>query len=531
VYDTTFIKDTPLVAYFRLKVNDNTSSSEVARVSVRGGGTEYGPLSLRGTDFSAPNQYQEFALNFTFNTNPDDLFLIFQFWRSGSADVYVDAVSIFSAPQAITSPLAWSVPGNNYRGQGVWVRYTNGSQFSVISEAVTVQEPSPRTVSGNTGVGGATLSYNDGTPKTITADGSGNYSITVPFGWSGTVTPHKAGYVFYPPSQSYTDLNINQSAQNYLAVEILTAPGLTLPAEGGHVLELRPTFDWGDVINAGYYSIQISRNSAFTQIVVSDTPSSSALTLRKDLSPDAAHYWRVRTEGLGGPSLWSPIRTFTTPNPPGVPALISPNPGAITMDYKPTLKWDQVIVPRLTEFDHYQIQIAANMAFTSPVVDSNVLGSPNTPTLYSLANNLLPNTKYYWRVRAFNKSNEMSSWSEVRSFSTPRPLLNNRRPTIYSLDAALPAPVIVGPSSDSVIGGPRPILEWGDVPGATSYIVQVSSDPMFTASPYIVSATIVDSRYAFIKDAPARTTLYWRVLTISGGSISEWSPVSVFSVP
>jgi uncharacterized protein YkwD len=137
VWDTTFIKDTPLVAYFRLKVSDNTSNNEVARISVNGGGTEYGPLSLRGTDFAASDQYQEFALNFTFNSDPNNPFLTFQFWRSGSADVYVDAVSIFSEPQMVTSPLVWSVPGSNYRGQGVWVRYTNGSQFSSIAEAAT----------------------------------------------------------------------------------------------------------------------------------------------------------------------------------------------------------------------------------------------------------------------------------------------------------------------------------------------------------------------------------------------------------
>jgi hypothetical protein len=74
-----------------------------------------------------------------YNTNPDDVFLIFQFWRSGSADLYVDAVSIFSTPQPVTSPLTWSLPGGNYRGQGVWVRYTNGSQFSAITEAATSQ--------------------------------------------------------------------------------------------------------------------------------------------------------------------------------------------------------------------------------------------------------------------------------------------------------------------------------------------------------------------------------------------------------
>ena len=42
--------------------------------------------------------------------------------------------------------------------------------------------PSTVTITGNAGVGGATLSYVDGTPKTVTSDGSGNYTITVPSG-------------------------------------------------------------------------------------------------------------------------------------------------------------------------------------------------------------------------------------------------------------------------------------------------------------------------------------------------------------
>jgi hypothetical protein len=45
-----------------------------------------------------------------FNSNHDDQFLIFQFWRDGIADPYVDAVSIFSTPQAIALSLVWSVP-------------------------------------------------------------------------------------------------------------------------------------------------------------------------------------------------------------------------------------------------------------------------------------------------------------------------------------------------------------------------------------------------------------------------------------
>lgn len=136
VWTTDFIKDVPLMAYFRLKVNDNTSDSEVARISVKGGGTEYGPIRLKGTDFTHVDRYQEFPLAFTFHTNPDDSFLTFSFWRAGSADVYVDTVFIFTMPEPVTSSMTWTVPGGNYRGQGVWVRYTDGgSQFSPIAEA------------------------------------------------------------------------------------------------------------------------------------------------------------------------------------------------------------------------------------------------------------------------------------------------------------------------------------------------------------------------------------------------------------
>ncbi|MBI5963343.1 MAG: fibronectin type III domain-containing protein [Chloroflexi bacterium] len=73
---------------------------------------------------------------------------------------------------------------------------------------------------GNAGVGGATLSYTDGTPKTVTADSIGNYSITLPTNWSGTVTPSKTGYTFFPASTTYTNLNVAQTITNYSATAI-----------------------------------------------------------------------------------------------------------------------------------------------------------------------------------------------------------------------------------------------------------------------------------------------------------------------
>ncbi len=70
-------------------------------------------------------------------------------------------------------------------------------------------------ISGNTGVGGVRLSYLDGTDKTATSAGNGNYTIAVPSGWSGTVTPSKTGYSFSPTSIPYTDVLADQTSQNY----------------------------------------------------------------------------------------------------------------------------------------------------------------------------------------------------------------------------------------------------------------------------------------------------------------------------
>jgi hypothetical protein len=69
-----------------------------------------------------------------------------------------------------------------------------------------------RTLTGNTGVGGVTLNYTGGS---TVSDGNGNYSITVPVGWSGTVTPSLGGDPFCPASKSYTNLTSNQTSQNY----------------------------------------------------------------------------------------------------------------------------------------------------------------------------------------------------------------------------------------------------------------------------------------------------------------------------
>jgi hypothetical protein len=73
------------------------------------------------------------------------------------------------------------------------------------------------TVSGNAGIGGASLNYAGTTNGSATADGNGAYSFTLPFDWSGTVTPSKLGYTFAPVNRTYANLGTDQTGQNYVA--------------------------------------------------------------------------------------------------------------------------------------------------------------------------------------------------------------------------------------------------------------------------------------------------------------------------
>ena len=55
------------------------------------------------------------------------------------------------------------------------------------------------TVSGTLGTTGATVAFSGTTSGSATVVGS-SYSFTVPYGWTGTITPSLTGYTFSPVS-------------------------------------------------------------------------------------------------------------------------------------------------------------------------------------------------------------------------------------------------------------------------------------------------------------------------------------------
>ncbi|HLF75831.1 MAG TPA: hypothetical protein VI524_15850, partial [Anaerolineales bacterium] len=70
-------------------------------------------------------------------------------------------------------------------------------------------------ISGDTGVAGTMLSYTYGSPKTATSQGNGDYSLSLPSGWTGIVVPSHPCFSFSPANRGYSSLAGNQTSQNY----------------------------------------------------------------------------------------------------------------------------------------------------------------------------------------------------------------------------------------------------------------------------------------------------------------------------
>lgn len=76
-------------------------------------------------------------------------------------------------------------------------------------------------ISGNAGVAGATVAYSGAASGSVTADGSGNYTIPGLLNGAYTITPSKTGYTFSPTSANETLSGSNITGVNFTATPVL----------------------------------------------------------------------------------------------------------------------------------------------------------------------------------------------------------------------------------------------------------------------------------------------------------------------
>ena len=339
---------------------------------------------------------------------------------------------------------------------------------------------------------------------------------------SGTVvdlTPAaNFGYVFTDWSGDASGSAVPASVTMDTAKSVTAnfSPAPVLPPDGAVLHNNRPTFDWSDHPAAIGYQIQVSKNAAFTQLVVNaarNGGTNSTYTPTSNLPANFALYWRYRAKLTAFTySPWSHVYTLQTANPPSVPALTAPANNALVTDLTPLLDWNNSTVPAGATFDHYQVQIATDAGFASVIRDDVTATGILTASSYAPAADLAPTTKYYWHVRAWNAAGDASAWSATRYFRE-----------------ALPPPDLVSPISGVTVLSLKPVFDWNDVTGVSRYTIQISKNIAFTL--LVVNSNALSSTYTPLMNLPAHITLYWRVRTNGLFGPSAWSTTFSFTTP
>ena len=194
----------------------------------------------------------------------------------------------------------WAVPEVN--SNQVLVRISGGGVSDVSDAIFTITWTAPASptisgyvkTSGGAAIDGVSISAdNGGGPGTT--DASGFYSLTVPNGWSGTVTPGRTGYTFNPPSVSYTNVTTDKANQDYVGSPpvspTMTISGYVKTSGGTAISGVSISADNGGgpgtTDTSGFYSLAVPDGWSGTV-----TPGRTGYTF----NPPSASYTNVTTD-------------------------------------------------------------------------------------------------------------------------------------------------------------------------------------------------------------------------------------------
>jgi len=251
---------------------------------------------------------------------------------------------------------------------------------------------------------------------------------------------------------------------------------------------------WRDVSGAGEYDVAVAEDVEFKRIVrlsVEDVSEHRFILLK----PETTYYWRVRARsGDSGYSRWESHYVETTK-----PKLESPGGlrSAEITSASFIAKWDAV-----EEAEEYVVEKSQEPGFEDPVKISG-------DSLSLLFDELSPDTKYYWRVKAVAEGYKDSDWSGF-SLDTLQPKLDypaglENKEVFYSSFTAC----------------------WGEVENAQEYSLELYGDSGFENDPVFKDISVSTDNYTF-EGLEAGMRYYWRVRASGEGyRDSGWSQSSV----
>ena len=234
----------------------------------------------------------------------------------------------------------------------------------VVPASAAAPEANPEiayTITGNAGVAGVVLSWDEGGAHTATTDSNGDYIINVSSGWSGTITPALSGYEFSPSNRFYNSVGADAPGEDYAATAHTPTPTATLTES--------PT-------------VTVTSTATPTPTITSTRTSTKTRTRTPTKT-------RTRTPTKTITPTVTRSRTMT-PAPVKLPTLQAPL-GPIS-DTTPLYKWTKV-----TNATYYQYELLKG---TTLVYSQNVPASVCTNVCTHTPTQVLAPGSYRWRARA-----------------------------------------------------------------------------------------------------------------------------------
>ena len=281
-------------------------------------------------------------------------------------------------------------------------------------------------------------------------------------------------------------------------------PVLTTPTNGTVNASVFPTLTWGTVTNAAFYGLLVSTMPNFAATVWDQNGLTAASASLSYLTNSTQYYWVVNaTNADGGTSAYSGPWSFTTIIAvPAVPALSSPGNATSNEPISAlSLTWGAV-----TGAASYSLMVSTSASFATTISSQTGL-TGLTAVLSGLANL----TTYYWEVNATNVGGN-SAWSSIWSFTT-----------------IMEMPTLASPANGSANEPTSLALNWGTVPGATSYSAMVSTAANFGTTVY--SQIGWSGTTALLNGLVNSTTYYWIAAGNMGvfGTVGPWSSAWSFT--
>jgi hypothetical protein len=320
--------------------------------------------------------------------------------------------------------IAYDIPGNNRESNQIF-NYT----VDKVAPSISLQSPIDGdylnyltvqfnyTVSDFTDLLNCSLLLNgaiDQTNTTVNRSATNTFTKTFPgtadYNWSVEC---------YDSAENY-NVTVNRSLT--IDVDLPSAFNLVSPINSTNTSDNTPLFDWDDSSDDNFYNytLQISNVSDFSVInyEYSTSPvSNSSYQVSSGIS-DGLWYWRVVAYDLADNSRTStpPLQVLTIDTvAPDAFDLSAPANDSVSQNLTPTFTWQATSDDN---FRNYTVLVDDSPTFGSVDYENYTYSVSDTDTLITLSDN----TKWYWRVIAYDWADASTNSTSTYEYTTDNTL-------------------------------------------------------------------------------------------------------------